>query len=384
VTTVARCTLEIVLLVLAYGCRAQEHGDDQRGADADAPAEHTATTDACRGTSSAVQEAHAALERGLDKVHAEDPAGAIADLTRAIELDPTLATAFNWRGHCLNLLGMPDQALADYDHAIALQPDYAWSHYARAMANHNLRRYDAAIDGYTRAIELDPTFVKAWHWRGFTRKLVGDYAGSVADLRRGLEIQPDDPWAQSELAKAEQALGRFDECQAALERLVALDATNGSAHAELGFLFAVRGDVARSIAELGKACDLKAPEETYARIWTWMQRTDRAAADATLRAWLENARIDDPWELQVAAFLLGEATDEQLAERAAVETEGRVARGAPPDFLACEAAFYAGLRHELAGERDAAIGMYAKAHAEPGPEAWEWSMAAVRAHSLGR
>jgi tetratricopeptide (TPR) repeat protein len=226
--------------------------------------------------------------------------------------------------------------------------------------------------------------VKAWHWRGFTKKLVGDYAGSAADLRHGLAIQPDDPWALAELAKAEQALGHLDDCQAALERILALDATNGSAHAQLGFLCAVRGDVARSIAELGKACDLKAPEETYARGWTWMQRTDRAAADATLRAWLEDARIGDPWEQQVAGFLLGEATDAELAERAAVETEGRIARGAPQDFLACEAAFYAGQRHELEGEREAALEMYAKARAQPGPEAWEWSMAAARKQALGR
>lgn len=372
------------LAVVLCGCRSHEQCPDERGPDAIAAGEPADPSRSSAASADPVSEARAALERGLEKVHANDAAGAIEDLTRAVELDPTLAPAFDWRGHCLNLIGMYDEAIADYDRAIALQPDYAWSHYARAMANHNLGRYDAAIAGYTRSIELDPTFVKAWQWRGFTRKLVGDYAGSAADLRHGLAIQPDDPWALSELAKAEQALGHLDECQAALERIVALDAANGSAHAQLGFLFAVRGDAARSIAELGKACDLKAPEETYARIWTWMQRTDRAAADATLRAWIEGARIDDPWELQVAAFLLGEGSDAALAERAAVETEGRVARGAPKDFLACEAAFYAGLRHELAGERDAALALYVKARTQPGPEAWEWSMAAVRAQALGR
>jgi tetratricopeptide (TPR) repeat protein len=330
------------------------------------------------------QEAKSALERGVARIRANDPAGAIPDLTRAIELDPSLAMAFNWRGHCLNLLGTPDQALPDYDRAIQLEPRYAWSHYARGMANYNLGRYDAAIAGYTRAIELDPTFVKAWHWRGFTRKLVGDYADSAADLHHGLELQPGDPWALSELAKVEQALGDLDACQIALDEIVDRDPSNGSTHAQLGFLHAVRGNRSHSIEEFGKACDLKAPEETYARIWTWMQRDDRAAADATLHTWFQEARIDDPWEVQLVSFLLGEGTDEHLAERAREATEGRVARGAPKDFLACEAAFYAGLRHELAGEKDAALALYATARAQPGPEAWEWAMATARARALGR
>jgi tetratricopeptide (TPR) repeat protein len=286
--------------------------------------------------------------------------------------------AFNWRGHCLNLLGMPADALKDYDRAIELEPGYAWSHYARGMANHNMGRYDAAIAGYTRAIELDPTMVKAWHWRGFTRKLVGDYAGSASDLEKGLELQPDDPWALSELAKAQQAQGRFDLCQAALAHIVALDPYNGSAHAQLGFLAAVNGDRARSIAELENAWTMKAPEEAYARIWIWMQRDDRANADDELRTWFDGSRIDDPWELLLAAFLLGEGDDAGLAAKAQYETAGRVARGAPKDFLACEAAFYAGLREEMRGRTDAARALYARARAENAPEAWEWSMAAVR------
>jgi lipoprotein NlpI len=208
-----------------------------------------------------------------------------------------------------------------------------------------------------------------------TRKLIGDYAGSAADLRHGLELQHDDTWALSELAKVEQARGELDACEAALDEIVRNDASNGSAHAHLGFLAAARGDHAGSVAELAKACDLNAPEETYARIWTWMQRDDRAAADAMLRGWFAEARIDDPWEMQLVAFLLGEGTDDQLLERARIETEGRVARGMPKDFLVCEAAFYAGLRHDLAGERDAARALYARAREQKAPEAWEWALA---------
>jgi Tfp pilus assembly protein PilF len=328
--------------------------------------------------------ADADLERGLALVRAGDEAGAIDDFTRAIERDPESAEAHRWRGHCFNFIGDYDAALADYDRAIELDPDYAWSHYARGMANHNLGRFDAALAGYTRAIELDAGFVKAWNWRGFTRQLTGDYRGAASDLEHSLDIADDDVWTLTVLAKTRLALGEFDACEDALRRASTLDATNASVRAQLGFLAAVRGSTADSIAQLESACAAHAPEEVHARIWIWMQRADRDAADRELRAWFDEARIDDPWELRLAAFLLGEGTDAGLIEAAAAETASRIARGAPPDFLACEALFYAALRHERRGEIEAAIEFHVRAHVESAQTAWEWHMADARFRALGR
>ncbi len=328
--------------------------------------------------------ANPALEVGLAKVNAGDEAGAIEDFTRAIEIDPKSAAAYRWRGHCSNFIGDFAAALPDYDRAIELDPGYAWSHYARGMANHNLKRFDAAVAGYTRAIELDAGFVKAWNWRGFTRKLTGDYRGAASDLQHSLRLAPDDTWTLFELAKAQMAQGEFDACERSLARAAELDTTNASVRAQLGFLAAVRGSTAASIVRLGSACADHAPEEAYARIWIWMQREDHEDADRELRAWFDDARVDDPWEMQLLAFLLGEGTDEMLAARAAEETETRVASGAPADFLHCEAAFYAGLRHERRGERTRARELYAQAHGLPAAEAWEWHMATVRARELGQ
>ena len=325
----------------------------------------------------------AALEAGLAKIRAHDEGGAIDDLTRAIELDPRCVDAYRWRGHCFNLLGSYAEAIEDYDHAIELDPSYAWSHYARGMANHNLGRHELAIAGYTRSIELDPGFLKAWNWRGFTRKLVGDYAGAAQDLRHALDVAPDDPWALFELAKCEQALGDLDACRSALERARAVNPADASLAAQRGFLEAVRGDQAAALAFLATACEAHAPEETYARIWTWILTADRGAADAALRAWFDSARIDDTWELRLAAFLLGEGTDQLLALRAEEETRRRASEGRPRDFLVCEAAFYAGVRHEFAGATAAAQAAYVRARAEAASEAWEWHLAAVRARALG-
>ena len=167
-----------------------------------------------------------------------------------------------------------------------------------------------------------------------------------------------------------------------LTRAIELEPANGSVRAQLGFLLAVRGSTEPSIAELEKAAAQDAPEEAYARIWIWMQRAERGPAELELRAWFDGSRIDDIWEQQLVAFLLGEGTDELMQSRATEETRARVAAGKEPDFLQCEAEFYAGLRHEVRGERDAARELYEKARARPAAMAWEWHMAGVRARAL--
>jgi len=49
---------------------------------------------------------------------------AIADYSKAIELDPKFAPAYNARGITYAKKGDPDRAIADFDNAIELDPKY--------------------------------------------------------------------------------------------------------------------------------------------------------------------------------------------------------------------------------------------------------------------
>ncbi len=55
-----------------------------------------------------------------------------------------------------------------------------------------------------------------------------------------------------------------------------------------------------------------------------------------------------------------------------------IATGLPRDSLECEAAFYAGWRHEFRGELHIARALYERAQEFRAEEAWEWHMSAVR------
>ncbi len=83
---------------------------------------------------------------------------AMADYTRAIELNPRNAAAYVGRGITCEKKGLPDQALVDYDKAIELQPNYAlaWMNRGNVFAGEN--QFAQALADYNKAITLDPNY----------------------------------------------------------------------------------------------------------------------------------------------------------------------------------------------------------------------------------
>jgi tetratricopeptide (TPR) repeat protein len=141
--------------------------------------------------------------RGAARAKKEDWDGAIADYTRAIELDPTLASAWGCRGFAKASKRDWDGTIADLDRAIELDPKETSDWGNRGFAKASKGDYGGAIADYTRAIELAPTLAPAWGNRGYAKAYKGDVDGAIADMERCLELAPND--AQVPAVRAEVA-----------------------------------------------------------------------------------------------------------------------------------------------------------------------------------
>jgi tetratricopeptide (TPR) repeat protein len=83
---------------------------------------------------------------------------AVRNFTRAIEINPRKANAYNGRCWSTAHLGRPEDALADCDESLRLVPDDPYALDSRALVHWMLGERDKAKADLKRARKLDPSF----------------------------------------------------------------------------------------------------------------------------------------------------------------------------------------------------------------------------------
>ncbi len=100
-------------------------------------------------------------------------------------------------------------AIEEYSRAIELKPDFAEAYNNRAYAEWKSNENDAALADFSRAIELRPNYVNALTNRAFVYFDKNDFEPCVADATRAIALDPNDDSAFTIRADAEQRLGRW-------------------------------------------------------------------------------------------------------------------------------------------------------------------------------
>lgn len=106
-------------------------------------------------------QARGAYEQGVQRIRAQDFAGAVQSLTQAIQLQPTLKEAFIARGSAYIGLRRYAEAAVDYEYSLRLLPDMASPYYGLGESYRMLGRTVEARASYERyanspAKDVDP------------------------------------------------------------------------------------------------------------------------------------------------------------------------------------------------------------------------------------
>jgi spermidine synthase len=91
---------------------------------------------------------------------------AIINFSKAIELNPNYAMAYNNRGYAYNRLGHYQLAIKDFNKVISLKSDYANAYNNRGISYTSLGQYMRAIEDYNEAIRLNQNNANAFGNRG--------------------------------------------------------------------------------------------------------------------------------------------------------------------------------------------------------------------------
>ena len=131
------------------------------------------------------------LSRGTLKFFLKQHSAAIADYNIAIRLQPDNATIYLLRGFVKADLGQHFAAIADFDTVIRLQPDNAEAYVSRGIVKTNLEQHFAAIADFDTVIRLQPDNAEVYVRRGGAKSALEQHAAAIADYNIAIRLQPD-------------------------------------------------------------------------------------------------------------------------------------------------------------------------------------------------
>jgi tetratricopeptide (TPR) repeat protein len=200
--------------------------------------------------------ASAYYNRGLAHAELGDYDEAISNYTRAIDLDPEDASAYYNRGVVHAELGDYDEAISNYTRAIELDPEVAFAYYNRGLAHADLGDYDAALEDFARAIDLDPEYASAYYNLGVVHGRIGDYDAAISNYTRAIELDPEYASAYYNLGVVHGRIGDYDAAISNYTRAIELDPEDASAYCNRGVVHAILGDYDEAINNYTRAIEL--------------------------------------------------------------------------------------------------------------------------------
>lgn len=148
--------------------------------------------------------------------------GAERRFNRALELNPSYATAFLWYGLTLAARQKLDEALTAVRRAEELDPLSVIINLNVARVLYFARRYDEAVEQCIKVLEMEPNFALTYRRLGqiYTQQRVFDKA--ITEFQKALEIEPQDSETMSVLAFAHCMSGNPREAEQILSRVEAM------------------------------------------------------------------------------------------------------------------------------------------------------------------
>ena len=203
-------------------------------------------------------EAHTALAR-VKSVRWQW-AAAEAEFRLALSLDP--GSAVSHQAYAATLLapsGRFDEAIAELKRALELDPLSLSVNANLGAVYHYARRYDEAILQHRRTLELGPGYVPAHYDLGMSYEQKGQYDLAVAEFERALQQPSIEPLVLASLAHAQATSGRTVHASRTAQRLAEISRQREVSPYLLAIVDIGFGRRSGALANLESACAARFP-----------------------------------------------------------------------------------------------------------------------------
>jgi len=137
--------------------------------------------------------------------------GALAELDRALDIDPGNSAVLVSRGALLGAMGRYAAAERDLRNVVRVEPSNAEALYHLGVVMTKKGLWAEAIPHLRRSLEVEPSRGSAYYYLGEALNHVDDLGGALASYRRAAELQPANPRALYGLGIIYDRLARPDD-----------------------------------------------------------------------------------------------------------------------------------------------------------------------------
>jgi TolB-like protein/Tfp pilus assembly protein PilF len=229
-----------------------------------------ASPDTSCGKAKALAQKAVEMDRNLAEAHASlgfatmlydhEFARAEREFERSIELNPRYATAHQWFGVFLAMMGRYEESIAELKRANRLDP-HSIINQSLGFVYFNNRHYDQAIEQFEKALELDDGLAQAHCVLGLTYAYKGMHDAAIEAVRKAVELSHGATLFVGAFAEILAVAGYRDKAEKILEQLNALPKQR----------YVSSYDVARIHAALGRKDEaLRFLESAYQERATFM------------------------------------------------------------------------------------------------------------------
>lgn len=146
--------------------------------------------------------------------------GAEAGFRRAIDLNPSYATAYQRYSLYLSAMGRSQEGLEQIEKARQLDPLSMSIHFSIGWRFYMARRYDRAIEQLKTTLDMDPSYELPYLVLGQAYEQTGDMTHAISYLRKGADLAHYSPLMTAALAHAYAHAGNEAAAEKLLEQLM--------------------------------------------------------------------------------------------------------------------------------------------------------------------
>jgi TolB-like protein/DNA-binding winged helix-turn-helix (wHTH) protein/tetratricopeptide (TPR) repeat protein len=145
---------------------------------------------------------------------------AASGFTRAIQLNPSYATAYQRYSLYLSAMGRTKESFDQINRARQLDPLSISINFSLGWRYYMARQYDRALEQLRNTLEMDPNYALAHLVLGETYQQKGDYQQAIDQLQMATAISPNSPLMVAGLGHALAIAKRTPEARSILNQLL--------------------------------------------------------------------------------------------------------------------------------------------------------------------